>query len=490
MKYSTIIVIFFLFACQKESIIFDSRPNADFELPLLLQINGKNCVFDAENKILKYSIQAKDLSAFKAKIEFQETSEIGFNGKTLRNGAINDLGRLQLNRAYPLTIKNNNSERQFQLVFTAMPILQLVMHDPIVNEPKVLAKLTMNYPEYSKKSEVHWLGVEHRGASSLKYDKKSIGFEAYRGKSNAHIKSISFFESKANSKWILNAMYVDKAKMRNKVSFKIWNTMRKLPPGKRINPQYVELFVNNEAFGLFTLEENYTKEFLDLGDEAKLYKGVESIATTRFLSYPTKLPRTSTWGGWEQVLPNPNYELDWENFQELSRLISQAGDDEFLEKIDRLLDLENVIDYYLFVNLFRGSDSVAKNWFFLQKDEQATFEILPWDIDVSWGRNARGEELDYETIVTNRLFTRLKALNPSDYRNRLNKRWLDLRSTIFIEDYLLNLFYENFEQLMEYQIIPYENQIWNVNVDLDTEMIYIKEWFDNRLDVLDEYFGD
>lgn len=479
-----------LLTCQKEELVYDTLPDENYSFPLLLRLDEKDCFMEFTMGILKYSINEDALQDYQPFVEFQEGSEVIFADRLLINNTRNNLGELSLNHPYELSIKSRGQIKHFQLVFTSIPTIQVVTLDAIQNEPKTLSRITLNYPESEKGSVVNWAGIEHRGASSLKYDKKSLGIGIMSERNTETHTSQSYFDLKYNHKWILNAMFTDASRLRNKVSFELWESLNGGFEHVGLQSRFVELFVNHESLGLYAFAENYTESFLALGETSVLYKGIDNSLVSKFSEIPIQKPQSAMWIEWEQKYPDPNYEIKWEDFESLTKLIVEADDETFKTQIADLLNLENVIDHLLFVNLIGGSDNVGKNWHFLKRNSSSLFEILQWDLDATWGRNASAMAVASDKIITNNLFQRLEETDPENYKQRLKERWNYLRETSFSQANLQHLLSRNFEQLKSFEIIELENELWESKVDLVTEQDYIFKWLDQRLAFLDEHFGN
>jgi spore coat protein H len=486
--FSVFTILLIFLACRKTEVIFDGTANENLELPLLLNLDGKSCVFDAKNRVLKYAVLESDLENFAPVVEFQEYSEITFNKKKLMNGIVNEFGDIELNEPYPIQIKTEDEIGEFTFIFTDIPIVQIVSHDPIINGPKTLCRLILNYPNKEIESADNWVGIEQRGRSSLVYDKKSFGIEIFADKSTEISQSQAYFDFKPNQKWILDAMFIDQSRLRNKTSFELWQSMTGPANHIGVESQFVEVFINHQPQGLYCFMEIYTEEFLDLNSQSVLYKGTDNSIITQFENLPDSPPGSSHWADWEQEYPNPSDVIVWDDFEILSTLIVNGDNTLFKNNIAQLIDIENVIDYFLFINLCGGLDNVGKNWFFFKRDQASKFNIIPWDMDGTWGRNSFAEESNYYSVITNHFFKRLEATNPEDYNMRLKERWDALRLGLFSEINLLNLFDANFNELSTFEIIDIENKLWQINLNLETEESYITSWITNRLTFLDEHF--
>jgi len=485
---SAILLLLLLQCCYKEEIIYNTEADSNLELPSLLRINGKECCYDHIEKNLRYPINADSINNFSPLIEFQNQSTVYFNDNTLQNGSINHLGKIENNKAYQVRIETQNGVQHLSLTFTCLPIVQIITPNTIRDEPKTLARIVVNYTEEDKVSDSFLTGIEYRGQTSQSYQKKSYGF-SLKGSMNLNNEvSNSFFDMKKNNDWILDAMWTDKARLRNKTSFELWNKMDVNHRG--IDAEFVELFINNEHQGLYCLGEKINAEFLNVSNpNAVIYKAVDwAGGATQFENCNTYPPINDYWDGWEQKYPDPGIMINWNPLNELRKLVINGGDEKFTSQIESLIKANNFIDYYIFLNVISAIDNTGKNTFLVKENMQNEFSIIPWDLDGTWGLLWDGTYAGYSSVLSNNLFDRLFKTNPHDFRVKVKHRWHFLRDDIFSNTNLKRLFLKNFTQINRSGIIVIENKKWDANIDIEKEKEYLTDWMDQRLIFLDNYF--
>lgn len=483
-NFYVILLTLFLAACTKHEYVFDDYANSNFELDLILSLNGNKCFLDSQSGTLKYSLSSDNLDDFSPFTVFESGSQISFEGQELANNKINNLGNVILNKPYNLTVKTTSSIHTFKLIFTNLPLVQIINFDDIKNEPKLLSKLLIQSPKGPKEGVNTYVGIEVRGKSSLSNPKKSYGFKVLENKNMKSSVSMPFFDMSPNSKWSLDAMYIDQSKNRNKTSFEIWNSLS----NSSIKSKYVEVFLNNKSLGLYRFSENYTEELLQLENDASIYVGLDNSDYTKFKKLPKNEPKSAIWTDWRQYFPNPKTAIYWNDFYALNTLIVEGSNQQFINEIENHMDMDNLIDYYLFMNLCYGYDNVGKNWYFMKRSASEKFEILLWDMDATWGRNHKGQAISSELLISNSLFERLVSLNPNEFNQKIKTRWTQLRTNQFSRAVLIDKFDSNFKQVSQSEIIETENGIWNTSVNLDTEQLYINNWIIDRLLFLDDYY--
>jgi len=478
---SLFLLLFSLESCYKEEVIFDVESNNSLELPLILRINNKDCAFDYNKNTLRYSIQEDSIISFEAFIEFQDYSEVIFSNQSLKNNLINNLGDIRINKQYEIRIITNNTVKILNLVFTNLPIVQIITPSRIYDDPKCLARFVIHSPNKSTISS--YIGIEQRGGwASLQLPKKSYSFSFLNSNSLNDMTDYSLFDLEKNTDWILDGMYGDNARLRNKIASNIWTEL----PGERhygISPNFVELYINNEHQGLYCLSENINADLLLLSDNnALLYKAIGWTGPLCFETSSQDSPSIERWDGWVQKYPNPNQIINWQPLADLRNLIVDSSDEEFVLLIDSLIDIDNFIDYYLFLNLICANDNLGKNIFLTKESLLGKFIIIPWDFDKSFKLSG------IYPIVKNNLYKRLSKLNPDNFNQRLKDRWIFLRNEAFQASNILAIIEKCSNQIQKSDIIQIENAKWATTINTEAEHENLMSWMVARLNIMDNYY--
>ena len=478
---SLFLLLFSLESCYKEEVIFNVEANNSLELPLILRINNKDCAFDYTQNTLRYPIEKDSIINFEAFIEFQDYSEVVFNNQSLKNNLINNLGEIRINKQYEINISTNNTVKVLKLIFTNLPIVQLITPSRIYDEPKSLARFVINFPNQNTISS--YVGIEQRGGwETLQLPKKSYSFSFLNSTFLDEKTPYSVFDLEQNTDWVLDGMYTDNTRLRNKIASNIWKAI----PGEKhygISPNFVELYFNNEHQGLYCLSENINAELLLLSNnDALLYKAIGWNGPPCFETSSDALPSIERWDGWVQKYPNPNQRINWEPLADLRNLIVESSDEDFILQIGTLIDIDNFIDYYLFLNLICARDNLGKNIFLTKQSLQEPLAIIPWDFDNSF------ESSGIQPIVNNNLYKRLSELNPNNFNKRLKDRWIFLRIEAFQASNLLSIIEISSNQIQKSNIIEIENEKWATTINIETEHSNLMLWIVDRLNTMDNYY--
>lgn len=499
-----LLLILLLRGCYKEvPLVGDQLEDGAVRVLSFDEVAG---VVDMEEHMILFSIGADTSGTFSPKVDFFFYSSIMLDGKELEDGKGNDLGVVRMNHPYKLIAKNKHLVDTFSLLFTPFPLIHILAEDEITDEPKVLTRMLMQYGERGMDGPVvrsfeSFAGVEIRGKSSMRYGKKSFGLELWNDRSGKDYAS-SLLDMRFLEDWILDAMYIDELRMRNKISFEIWEKMAHPPPEDQrdylfpgIKCRFVELIINNRYHGLYNLNEKLNPDLLQFSDDQDdkggvLYKAIDwTNGSTQFENYQSEPPDDYIWEGWEQVYPEQF--VSWEALADLRKLIVDGEDSEFEEQIGTLIDLDNALNYYLFINLIRAYDNSGKNTFLVRYSDQSRFFFIPWDMDGTWGRWWDGKEASPGGIIENHLFKRLKDTNAGDFNAKVASRWEAYRSTIFSRENLYLPLQEYHHSLISSGALERENKRWDdISLDHQEEYSYVVNWLDERLKVLDSKFDD
>lgn len=157
--------------------------------------------------------------------------------------------------------------------------------------------------------------VRYRGATSLRYEKKSFAVKLLD--ENGENLDANVLGIRNENDWILDAMAIDRIRMRNRVCFDLWNEMNRTPyPTDYDNRngtagEFVEVFLNGEYHGLFCLSDKIDRKLLGLkkarvNDDGTiyirgvLYKGNTWSNATQLWGYDAGAPTTGD--TWESTL--------------------------------------------------------------------------------------------------------------------------------------------------------------------------------------------
>ena len=488
--------------CYKEIV------TEDLEIPEskdFLSINKIKGILDSDDNLIMFTIGSDTLHSFQPLIQFNPYTSMTFQDQLLKNDQHNELGEIIVNKEYELIGILEEQIDTFQMVFTTLPLIHFTTDEVIVNEPKVGADFYIQYcPAESNDPIVLSFsspaGIEFRGASAIKYLKKSYGFELRKDETNEDF-STSLLGMRTCSDWMLDGMYIDDLRMRNKLSFELWeklyyyNSAYKTNPFPGIHNEFVELFINNNYEGLYALGEKMDEHLLQFSDKQYMHGGViyKAISwwhgATRFGVYFEEPPNDFFWDGWELIYPSRD--TAWLPLKDLRKLVVYGSDSYFEDNIESHIDLDIALNYFLFINMILSYDNTGKNIFMARYDTQTPLFQIPWDLEASWGLTYTREKTSERGFLGNHLYNKLIETNTKSFSTAYKELWYEYRESIFSEEALLKPIEEYYTLLKSSGAIERERNRWTeYPVDIDAEYEFIITWIKARLAFLDVYLAE
>ncbi len=350
--------------------------------------------------------------------------------------------------------------------------------------------------------------IRHRGSSATRYTKKSYAVKLLDD--NNQKNDTSFLGMRSDNYWILDAMAVDKARMRNRVAMDLWLDFSTKPYYQNMEPKmcngykgkFVEVYVNESYNGLYCLMERVDRKQLKL-KKAKtnaingvLYKSVSWAGG--FFDDLSPYDNTSyMWMRYEYKYPDEEVGLiTWKPLYDAMDFVATASADEFLKEADLRYDIPVFMDYYLFTTVLSALDNCGKNLYlsFYNINQESKLLITPWDIDHSFGRmyNAQEEPIDRLCWSSKGMFQRFEDDLPQ-YSYLLLERYASLRKTFFDISNLKQRFANYFTLFKQTGVDRREEERWsgvdNIELNFSDEEEYIYSWLEERLAYTDSLFN-
>lgn len=344
-----------------------------------------------------------------------------------------------------------------------------------------------------------------RGGSSASHKKKS--FAVKLTDENGEDLNANILGIREENSWILDAMAIDRIRMRNRLCFDVWNEISKVPYDTKYDNrngtegEFVEVFVNGNYNGLYCLTDKIDRKLLGLkkvkkGDDGKvqvrgvLYKGINWKSGYNLLSYTDADVNKDVWNAWELQYPDDYPSID--AWQPLMNLIdfcsSKTSYSTFCSSYRDFFYTDNLLDYVLFTVVMNVGDNGYKNTFLSIADvnESHRFLLSPWDMDMSLGGMWNGDYDDSFSDIDryNYMgpFNRLVVLNVDGFRDALCARWAELYETLFsVEeinsrlDYYANMFVES--GAWERERNMWDGKPVPLKASLFDEIRYVKDWY-------------
>lgn len=386
---------------------------------------------------------------------------------------------------------------------------------------------------------------KYRGASSSNYPKRSYAIKLRDAYGNSIDRKILGYRSDNN--WILDAMYIDRACMRNRVSTDLWNDYsvkpyyadreNKVRTGTR--GEFVEVFLNGSYWGLYCMTEKMDRKQLKLkkyvpASESTTYKtephgflykskdwsyevlmghkpDERTFPYTEVSKVNNKLGQES-WCGFEQKYPDAKDEyVDWTPLRDAVNFVATTDvQSTFDREIGNYFDLPILRDYYLLIELALATDNHGKNMFFYTYDQAGAegnkISVCPWDMDGTFGQNweadttyTQNTQQDFEEMLWKHehgqltLFLNLK-MGSLGWRKMLADRYCELRPTFFDPDKLAQRFLDYASLFADGYADIREQKKWGssqgrIHKKLQWGAQYAARWVKNRIKYMDKRYG-
>lgn len=513
-----------------------------------IRIDGKDLIYDSTDKVFYYPLPTtlrggKDFTGkVEVKVRVQDADySLCIDDQEIGEDGTFTLPAVDCANEYVLSLLKNGEEEvcRSKLYFTFLPVVEIKM--PSCNgsyyTTGTIRVTDADTPGYDS---TFVAAYKYRGATAQGYSKKSYAIKL-RDENGSSVDR-EFFGLRDDNNWILDAMAVDYACMRNRVSTDLWNDFSTKPYHRRegwekkartgTRGRFVEVFLNGKYHGLYCMTEKMDRKQLKLKKyvaatpttadtiHATLYKSTDWTYEvfmgheTGSEYFPKRAPasfnnsdRKETWRGYE--IKYPDYEeekIDWGPLWNAISFVATSSDAVFERDYETYFDAPVVDDYYLFLELMLATDNHGKNMFLFNYDQLSATHanmmgIAPWDLDGTWGRRWNGTSYyttanqDFTTFLwnyehgTHTLFHRLAESKQRGWKSALAERYAELRENYFNPENLMARFREYADLFAESHADTREQRRWssyhrNIGDDVD----FICDWIKERVAFLDEAY--
>ncbi|OQY08874.1 MAG: hypothetical protein B6I28_04025 [Fusobacteriia bacterium 4572_132] len=452
-------IFLFLIIVLNVSCVFYQENEKDIKWKINF---GENKVYlDDDKAEALYYIKNKEEEEITLKFTSvnQNIELIYENNKILVNENFN----LKISNQENITLKNNGYEKEYKLSFTTIPIIEINSPNPSDELEKLSLIKIENNPKVPMTMEI-------RGQTSAYYPKKPYNIE-FLDDDLKDSKNYTLFDMRKDDDWMIDAAYVDKSLIRNRVSNDLFNEINELPyktkKGKSaIDGKPIELFLNGNYEGIYILSEKMDRKLLDLDKKyGRLYKASSE-----------KLHRNKIYTHFEMKYPKEN--LQDKGFEELTAMLDSIKKDGSFDNFEKLFEVEQVINYHLLLLILSATDNFEKNYF-LAKDEESKFFFVPWDLDATLGKRFDGVKIDEKRWIILPIIS--EALKSIQYKDLLKKRWDELKGNKLSVEYILEIFDNYYLKLLESGAYQRNYQKWKIeqrgsfDYDFDAKDIYADE---------------
>lgn len=403
---------------------------------------------------------------------------------------------IRTGKAYRLLAIKGGSYEIAQVVFSGLPMISLSTDSGEEIRYEEIYGCMRFYAADTKESWVteSVMSAHIRGGSSRLNPKKSYKMTLYKqnqiGSGALRKNKQSFLGMRTDDEWLLYAMYSEDSKVRDKLSQDIWNESGALGIESNgfygYHMEYIEVFQNGEYRGIYGLMEPV--DYKQLGLTKENGKGPEEYL------YKQKDPDVYELKG--------NHSADDEAHREVldTYLAYLGADDEtFAAHIGDLIDVDNALEVWLYLQAVIGMDNIQRNIFYpaVWVDDQYRIRFLPWDMDYTWGNvhdfDAGNRTRFSEEILTMRIAwkigDRLVKLDVDGAREKVAARWKELREDVYSDAWLCEHIDTYAHRVMDSGAFERDQDTWE-NGGHNSDYESLKQLACERMAFLDEQMKD
>ena len=320
------------------------------------------------------------------------------------------------------------------------------------NAVDITAHFVSQFKDFADTATLKW-----QGTSSIAFPKKNFTIKF----TNKH-----GFGWGKQKKYCLKANYIDHSHARNIVSAKIWSQIvssrsdyeeldelfKNSPNNGAVDGFPIRLYLNGEYQGLYTLnipKGSWQFNMDDTNENHCILCG-ENYVSGCFRG--SALIDGTDWSDELHDIVPDSVKIRW---NEAIDFVMNSTDEDFKNGIDNYIDLQSLIDYYIYAYASTGLDSMGKNQIYYTYNGSKYYASM-YDMDSTWGMYYNGQKFvsteyrmqeDYESMVLGRqgnlLYTRLKEC----FSEEIETRYIELRATVLSLSNILSEF-EKFMSLI------------------------------------------
>ena len=342
--------------------------------------------------------------------------------------------------------------------------------------------------------------LKYQGTSSLNYPKKNFTIKL------GNLVDLGFGEQK---KYCLKANYIDHSHARNIVSARLWSEivksrgnyndlpveLRNSPNNGAIDGYPIKLYLNGKYEGLYTLnvpKDAYMFGMDDSKDEHCVLCG-ENYGSGCFRA-SAKIDGTD----WSDEIHDTVPQSILARWNEVIAFVMDSTDEEFKAGIDDYIDLQSLIDYYIFAYVTAGLDIMGKNQIICTYDGQKWYASM-YDMDSTWGLYWNGSSFvsaeykcqdEYESMVDGRPGNLLYLRLANVFSKEIIERYNALRKGVLSIKNIICKF-EEFTDLISSDLYTEDGEIYKGIPSKTTNNIkQIRTYAKDRLTYVDGAIGN
>ena len=280
--------------------------------------------------------------------------------------------------------------------------------------------------------------IKIQGTSSIFYEKKNYTLKFYEDAEHEDKLKIDVGWG-AQSKYCMKANWIDRTHARNVVSARLVSQMQEkyglledTPNHGAVDGFPVEIYSNGQFLGLYTfnIPKDEWQFNMDGDNPDNIVIGGELWEPS---NYFLELPDFTTWA----VEVGEESNETKEKMDRLFDFIINSSDEEFKANFEEYLDLNSVLNYYVFADISYLRDNLGKNMLIATYDGRKWYLSL-YDLDSSWGAFTDGKSLyPYEEELLDMSINNLFARVERCFGKELAQRYFELRADVLSNENIM-----------------------------------------------------
>ncbi|MEO0469957.1 MAG: CotH kinase family protein, partial [Bacteroidota bacterium] len=246
------------------------------------------------------------------------------------------------------------------------------------------------------------MGIKLRGNTSLSFPKKSYRIELWADEEGLNNENESVLKMRDDDDWLLDGMWNEPLSIRDKSAMEMWLDFGRVQDVDRQDivlgaaREYCELFIDGAYKGLYYIGERLDRKQLkldkctDQSDGGELYKAKAWDAAVIAFSLPEYDNNNLLWGGYEVKYPEETGKFDWGKLKAFKEYFKGSLPNDFENVYPQKVDVDNLIDYFILINILGAFDNAGNNVFIARKDQSSPYYFVSWDYDATVGLDISG----------------------------------------------------------------------------------------------------
>lgn len=476
------------------------RMESSESLILTLAFNNNTLFFDPNTQTFYYSLIEEDHNSFNPTVKFEAVKSdvrLAIGPKNITEETISS------NNTMVIIAYNDIFFSQYSLKCTTLPLMNILCSEEI-SDDRVYMQLQLfdNQKNCTVRNTYSDGYINLRGATTKRFPKKGYRISLIQSKKNGSVVSnkCNLLDMRKDDDWLLYAAYNDQEKIRHVFSTNLWKLSCALDNSLGLDNgmeyKYIELFINNEYYGLYALGYPIDKKQLKIKKESNtefLYKKVGwNLESDIKDNLPTPVD------GYETDSVSPNAWLPLRDY-----FLTINSDMQDTSILYENIDIDNAIDIYLFFNFIQGADNVTpfsiKNIFIAAKEQNGKYKMIftPWDMDISWGNDFEGTDtFPYLIPPSQNWLMEVGGIAPlidkkdAEIWDLIFNKYSDLRNTTWSENYINTLIDKYEKDIFDSGAYLRDMERWpdGLYVNPDIKLSVFRQHVMQRLTCMDTYY--